>query len=212
MPSSVVRVPLCTVCSSPIKVRYPSRLNGRKSCGQKCRKILRHGENAYQWKGGEETRLTRQAERRRQRSEETREEREGQRTERKKRYWPEYQCAHCGARFCRIRSWARKFARSFCDSRCQYAYLREHPALGEKHPRYKGGKRTHYDNASWRQLRRSLLQQTRYCMDCHVGKRLLIHHLLPIADGGTDHYLNLVVLCRRCHMRWHRLGSQMRLV
>ena len=198
--TTIERVPLCEVCSRPIHTRFPSRRKGRRFCGWACAVEGRSGRNNYQWAGGQEKRRERQKTKQRL----------GPRCILKNVYWPEYRCDNCGAAFCRIRT-AVRGSTVFCDSRCRYDFLRAHPTLGVDHPRFKGRKRQHYGTSRWRKLRREVLRQFSQCADCRTRQSLLVHHLLPIAEGGTDSYHNLVVLCRSCHMRWHRLGSQMRL-
>ena len=39
--------------------------------------------------------------------------------------------------------------------------------------------------------------------DCTSGINIEIHHILPKAKGGPDHYWNFISLCRDCHRHKH---------
>lgn len=39
---------------------------------------------------------------------------------------------------------------------------------------------------------------------------LVIHHIIPLKDGGTDDLENLMVLCRSCHNKIHDIADMMR--
>lgn len=39
---------------------------------------------------------------------------------------------------------------------------------------------------------------------CGARKFLELHHIVPVAKGGTDTVGNLITLCSRCHRKWHR--------
>lgn len=51
-----------------------------------------------------------------------------------------------------------------------------------------------------------------HCAHCGNPPTLLnpleLHHVLPLADGGTDHPDNLRLLCRHCHGTQHKGGAQ----
>lgn len=38
----------------------------------------------------------------------------------------------------------------------------------------------------------------------HTG--LQVHHIIPVANGGDDSYINLVLLCYDCHTNLHKVG------
>lgn len=47
-----------------------------------------------------------------------------------------------------------------------------------------------------------------YCEKCNKHKSqtsLNVHHIIPVADGGTNDFLNLIGLCTRCHEEWHSI-------
>ena len=41
------------------------------------------------------------------------------------------------------------------------------------------------------------------CGNCGVGSNLHLHHIVPIANGGTNRSGNLSILCRDCHAKAH---------
>lgn len=57
----------------------------------------------------------------------------------------------------------------------------------------------------WNRIRRNVLKRDKYiCLRCNHNFRdnpdkLSAHHLIPRAEGGSDHLSNLVSLCIPCH-------------
>ncbi len=45
------------------------------------------------------------------------------------------------------------------------------------------------------------------CEHCGSTQNLQVHHILPVADGGTDDPENLRVLCETCHKETHKYGQ-----
>lgn len=46
------------------------------------------------------------------------------------------------------------------------------------------------------------------CEKCKKNKsisNLHVHHIIALADGGTNDYNNLIALCTRCHDEWHSI-------
>ena len=62
----------------------------------------------------------------------------------------------------------------------------------------------HYDRR-WRELREIYLAKHPLCAECEKAGRLTpateIHHIIPLAQGGTDRDENLMGLCKSCHSR-----------
>jgi 5-methylcytosine-specific restriction endonuclease McrA len=51
--------------------------------------------------------------------------------------------------------------------------------------------------------RKRVLKRDRYhCIACGTGDNLDIHHIFPRRLGGTLDDINLITLCRRCHIDW----------
>jgi 5-methylcytosine-specific restriction endonuclease McrA len=43
-----------------------------------------------------------------------------------------------------------------------------------------------------------------YKPDLISNGNLVIHHIIPVNNGGTNDHDNLVLLCRECHIKTHR--------
>ena len=59
---------------------------------------------------------------------------------------------------------------------------------------------------TWRRLRRRVLVRDRHqCHDCQRQglSRVEVHHLVHLADGGSDDLENLICLCYDCHRARH---------
>jgi 5-methylcytosine-specific restriction endonuclease McrA len=64
-------------------------------------------------------------------------------------------------------------------------------------------------NRAWHQpgaarLREKVLQRDGGCVLCAADEHLTVHHIVSVADGGTNDLSNLVVLCERHHDLVHR--------
>jgi 5-methylcytosine-specific restriction protein A len=58
---------------------------------------------------------------------------------------------------------------------------------------------------AWNKLRKAVLARDKFrCANCGRWQgELHVHHVVPIAVGGTNVTTNLVTLCRDCHARVH---------
>ncbi len=58
---------------------------------------------------------------------------------------------------------------------------------------------------AWRRIRRIYIQAHPLCEQCMSEGRLTpaeeVHHILPLASGGTNDEGNLMALCKSCHSR-----------
>ena len=61
--------------------------------------------------------------------------------------------------------------------------------------------------AEWRKIRDRYIALHPLCEYClKEGRSTLateVHHILPLADGGTNDEKNLAALCKSCHSRTH---------
>lgn len=78
----------------------------------------------------------------------------------------------------------------------------EHFARGyDSHERY--GK-------TWQKVRDRYIAVHPLCEMCEENgryvKAVLVHHIKPISDGGTNEEDNLISLCFSCHEKIHRRG------
>jgi hypothetical protein len=55
----------------------------------------------------------------------------------------------------------------------------------------------------WSTRRVEALSKHSVCADCGRRNKLHVHHVLPIASGGSHKQQNLAVLCELCHRRRH---------
>ena len=62
-------------------------------------------------------------------------------------------------------------------------------------------------NASWQNIRKAYAASHPFCEECMKDGRFTpvehVHHILPLADGGTHDRDNLMSLCKSCHSRIH---------
>lgn len=57
----------------------------------------------------------------------------------------------------------------------------------------------------WRKIRKAFLAANPLCEMCRREGRYIdateVHHVKPLADGGTNDFDNLMALCKACHSR-----------
>ena len=93
-------------------------------------------------------------------------------------------------------------------------YCEEHARTARKfYERYARGYDTHerYGRA-WQRIRTRYIAAHPLCEKCaetgRYVKAALVHHVKPIADGGTNDEENLMSLCVSCHEKIHRRGNR----
>lgn len=64
-----------------------------------------------------------------------------------------------------------------------------------------------YTSDEWQRAREEHLIEFPYCQICrkygHLVRATEVHHIRPLADGGTHDRGNLISLCHRCHFKIH---------
>lgn len=61
----------------------------------------------------------------------------------------------------------------------------------------------------WFKIRDQVLNRDgRECANCGAGSNLVVHHIVPISDRGTNRMSNLTTLCRECHRSAHGHRSE----
>lgn len=118
----------------------------------------------------------------------------------------EVECANCGDQLVRPRAAAMRASRHYCSKACQAEYER-----GANSPNWKGGEsiavalRRFLGGESWRSVREDVhASRDGVCRLCgreesRNGRRLQVHHIVPVMAGGSHHRGNLMLLCHRCH-------------
>lgn len=96
-----------------------------------------------------------------------------------------------------------------CPRLCEGRFCDEHSKQEAKHY-------NHYErdpetvkryNGEWRKIRRRYASVHPLCEEClKVGRYTptqVVHHILPLREGGTNAEGNLMSLCHCCHGRIH---------
>lgn len=94
-----------------------------------------------------------------------------------------------------------------CSALTDESYCPEHKRLVAA--RYNRYERTpemkHRYNGAWPAIRRSYIKAHPLCEVCRREGRYTeareVHHIIPLADGGTHDNNNLMALCKSCHSR-----------
>lgn len=58
-------------------------------------------------------------------------------------------------------------------------------------------------NSLYMKRQHGQIKRQKSCATCGSRKDIELHHIIPIAAGGTNEYFNLVSLCHDCHMKLH---------
>ena len=88
----------------------------------------------------------------------------------------------------------------FCD---------EHQRVVNKHyEKYQRDPATHKRyGATWRKIRARYVKAHPYCEICYQNGLMKeveeVHHKIPLSQGGTHDFENLISLCKSCHSRIH---------
>ena len=84
----------------------------------------------------------------------------------------------------------------FCDEHKQIAERQYNQYLRNSDTNKRYGR-------AWKKLRARFLLLHPLCEQCKCGGRLTpaeeVHHILPLANGGTNDVGNLMALCKSCH-------------
>jgi hypothetical protein len=110
-----------------------------------------------------------------------------------------------------------KGEKAFCSTDCWTEHLSE-ARRGKKNPAWKGGKsivdriRSELGDKSWNRIAEEQRKAAgRECEDCGAkpeNRLLSVHHIIPVASGGTHGDWNLMVLCNDCHRKIENITRQ----
>ena len=56
-------------------------------------------------------------------------------------------------------------------------------------------------------VREGLIAQYHECKICRSYSGLVVHHMIPLTQGGKDTVDNLIVICERCHSALHNMTT-----
>lgn len=86
----------------------------------------------------------------------------------------------------------------------------------EKHRHLEDKRYNHFDRSpaakrrygrAWQKIRNAYAAKHPYCEQCFAEGRMVmmehVHHIKPLAEGGTNDESNLISLCKSCHSRLH---------
>jgi 5-methylcytosine-specific restriction protein A len=109
-------------------------------------------------------------------------------------YKPKKPCAHPGC--------PKLTSKRYCDEHYKaeakrYNHYERDPATDK---RYTG---------NWKKIRATFLKTFPLCEICIYNGRMkeatIVHHRIPLADGGTNEWENLCPLCASCHSSLHTM-------
>jgi 5-methylcytosine-specific restriction enzyme A len=102
-----------------------------------------------------------------------------------------------------------KCAHPMCNALVRTTYCDAHKPAPRPDDRPSASKRG-YDRRHQR-LRKVFLAKNPLCHDCEEQGRLTtateMHHIVALRDGGTNHWDNLMALCKPCHDKRTRRGE-----
>ena len=105
-------------------------------------------------------------------------------------YKPKRPCSHPGC--------GKLTDGRYCDEHRQIAERQYNQNLRDPDTNKRYGR-------AWKKLRARFLLQHPLCEQCGSEGRLTpaeeVHHILPLASGGTNDEGNLMALCKSCHSR-----------
>lgn len=138
----------------------------------------------------------------------------------KKEDWAEEpetrECANCGAEVTRQ---PHNFngERAVCSKQCYREWWSEEQR-GSGNPAWKGGKsgitavRRMIGGQSWdktaREVRADSGHVCQRCGEFQPNRKLDVHHIIPVASGGTNGDWNLMALCQTCHHEVEKYTKQ----
>lgn len=120
----------------------------------------------------------------------------------------EVECANCGAQFKRGRAFVERTDVQYCGNECRHEHQR-----GAAHPSYNGAEglgaalRKDIGGRRWKPLRQEIHSDNdvvcEWCGDgpFEDGRKIDLHHIVPLMAGGTNTMELIMPLCVGCHRR-----------
>ena len=117
------------------------------------------------------------------------------------------QCAACSKEIKVYSSAKKHYQNSYCSNQCRIKSLIKQVS-GKNNYRWKGGF-CRYRGVVWRRLALECVKRDYYtCQSCNkqlARRRLIAHHRIARCSGGQDTLVNLITLCKPCHLTIHNL-------
>lgn len=86
----------------------------------------------------------------------------------------------------------------YCDTHKQYK-------IHDSRRKNDSDRHRHEHTRRWQKLRLIYLRANPLCIECKKQNKIVpaseVHHIVPIARGGTDDESNLEALCKSCHSK-----------
>lgn len=129
-------------------------------------------------------------------------------------------CVQCGKIVRRRRVEVEQMKQGpFCSWACHGVWVRENKArAGKNNPAWKGGYTSPNYGTDWKRQRRLARKRDKHtCQDCGIteqewGYKLDVHHIIAydlFDDPKEANCLdNLVTLCRKCHVKYHKQNGR----
>ena len=74
---------------------------------------------------------------------------------------------------------------------------------GSRCPTCERTKRGVTNGWQWTAIRAQVWARDRACVICADNHNLEVHHVIPLAEGGTNQLYNLELRCQHCHREAH---------
>jgi len=110
------------------------------------------------------------------------------------------QTKYCSTK-CQTKAWKIKNRATYLAGKKQYAKNNREKILAYKREYNKLGVRPLDSMAKAKIIK----AKGSKCYRCGSENNLHIHHIKQLRFGGTNADFNLMVLCHKCHTRWHKL-------
>ena len=96
-----------------------------------------------------------------------------------------------------------------CPNLTDGTYCREHARL--RYQQYNSEQRDpetkNRYGSEWRSIREQFIVAFPFCQICRkygrITRAVEVHHIVPLSEGGTHDFSNLISLCHRCHATIH---------
>lgn len=108
------------------------------------------------------------------------------------------QCRTCGKEFIYIVKPHSNSSGTYCSFACRNdGYAKMNPNPKSKYLRWRPARRAHINAGN------------DHCFFCGIKpKRISVHHIIPLANGGTHEKNNLLTVCPKCHVKAEKISRE----